>query len=85
MTRYILGLVAAIALIAGPSYAGPMAGHPNLKAAHADLKNAIQKITHAQQANEYDMEGHAQKAKDLLVQAEVELRQAAEAANANHK
>ena len=36
-------------------------------------------------ANEFDMEGHAAKAKDLLNQAEKEIRQAAEAATENKK
>jgi len=35
----------------------------------------------AQRANEWDMGGHAQKAKDLLEQVNNELKQAAEAAN----
>ena len=45
--------------------------HPNLAA--------------AQQANEWDMNGHAQKAKDLLDQVNNELKLAAEAANVNKK
>jgi hypothetical protein len=36
----------------------------------------------AQTANEFDMAGHAAKAKELLDQANNELKQAAEAANA---
>ncbi len=57
--------------------------HPNLAAAQRLSAQAYQKITAAQQANEWDMEGHAQKAKDLLDQANNELKQAAEAANKN--
>jgi hypothetical protein len=67
------------------AYAGPMKGHPNLEAAHKFLVQADEKITAAQKANEYDMEGHAQKAKDLITQALPELKQAAEAANTNKK
>ena len=37
----------------------------------------------AQQANEWDMQGHAQKAKNLLDQVNSELKLAAEAANKN--
>jgi F0F1-type ATP synthase membrane subunit b/b' len=55
--------------------------HPNLAAAQHLCEQAFQKITAAQQANEFDMEGHAQKAKDLLDEANRELKQAAEAAN----
>ncbi len=59
--------------------------HPNLAAAQRLTGQAYQKIIAAQQANEWDMEGHAQKAKDLLDQANNELKQAAEAANQNRK
>ncbi len=55
--------------------------HPNLAAAQRMSENAYQKIVAAQQANEWDMQGHAQKAKELLDQANAELKQAAEAAN----
>ena len=59
--------------------------HPNLAAAQRLCDQAFQKISAAQQANEFDMEGHAAKAKDLLDQASRELKQAAEAANKNRK
>jgi hypothetical protein len=59
--------------------------HPNLAAAQRLSEQAYQKIVAAQQANEFDMEGHAQKAKDLLEQANEQLRQAANWANKNHK
>jgi hypothetical protein len=59
--------------------------HPNLAAAQRLTDEAFQKITAAQQANEWDMDGHAKKAKDLLDQANQELKQAAEAANRNKK
>ena len=86
MNRLILGITAAAALASAGAFAkGPMAGHPNLKAAHVQVKQAMAKISAAQTANEFDMEGHAAKAKDLLEQAEHELAQAAEAATANKK
>jgi hypothetical protein len=44
-------------------------------------RQAYDQIGVAQTANEWDMKGHAQKAKELLVQVNDELRQAAEAAN----
>ncbi len=59
--------------------------HPNLAAAQRLCDQAFNKIVAAQQANEFDMDGHAQKAKDLLDQANRELKQAAEAANENKK
>ncbi len=57
--------------------------HPNLAAAQRLSENAYQKIVAAQQANEFDLAGHAQKAKDLLDQVNKELKQAAGASNRN--
>ncbi len=59
--------------------------HPNLAAAQRMAHNAYEKTVAAQQANEWDLEGHAQKAKELLDQANAELKQAAEASNKEHK
>ena len=56
--------------------------HPNLAAAQEFIQRAINRLTDAQKANEFDLGGHAQKAKDLLDQAFVEIKQAAQAANA---
>ena len=55
--------------------------HPNLAAAQKLILEAYQKISTAQQDNHWDMRGHAQKAKDLLDQANNELKLAAEEAN----
>lgn len=55
--------------------------HPNLSAAQRFIDQAYLKLTLAQQANHDDMQGHAQKAKDLLADASRELKAAAEAAN----
>ncbi len=57
--------------------------HPNLAAAQRLSQQAFERIVTAQQANEWDMQGHAQRAKDLLDQANRELKQAAGAANRN--
>jgi hypothetical protein len=57
--------------------------HPNLAAAQNFIERAISKITAAQTANEYDLGGHAARAKALLDQAYVEIKLAAKAANAN--
>jgi hypothetical protein len=57
--------------------------HPNLAAAQRLSRGAYNKIVVAQKANEWDMEGHAQKAKELLDQVNNELKLAAEAANKN--
>ena len=55
--------------------------HPNLAAAQRLVDQAFNKISAAQQANEFDMNGHAAKAKELLEQVNRELKEAAEAAN----
>ena len=57
--------------------------HPNLAAAQRLSLQAFEKITAAQEANEWDMQGHAAKAKSLLDQVNSELKQAAQAANKN--
>jgi len=59
--------------------------HPNLAAAQRFCDQAFEKISAAQTANEFDMNGHAAKAKELLEQASKELKEAAEAANKNAK
>jgi hypothetical protein len=81
-TKLIL-ITALVAFTGGILTAGPMRGHPNLEAARNDLNGAWDHITRAQQNNEYDMGGHAAKAKDLISNAKEEVRMAAEAANAN--
>jgi hypothetical protein len=55
--------------------------HPNLAAAQRLSQQAWQKIVAAQEANEWDMQGHAQKAKSLLDEANREIKLAAETAN----
>jgi predicted metal-dependent phosphoesterase TrpH len=57
------------------------ARHPNLAAAQDLSRQAWNKIIAAQKANEWDMSGHAQKAKDMLDQVNNQLKMAAEAAN----
>ncbi len=61
------------------------ARHPNLAAAQRDCGEAFDRITTAQRANEWDLAGHAAKAKDLLVEASDELKQAALSANQNRR
>ena len=55
--------------------------HPNIAAAQRLSTQAYERISAAQRANEWDMNGHAQKAKELLEQVNNELKEAAEAAN----
>ena len=55
--------------------------HPNLAAAQKHVVEANTAIATAQKANKYDMKGHAEKARQLLVEVNNELKAAAEAAN----
>ena len=55
--------------------------HGNLAAAQSYIVQAYQSINSAQQANDGQLGGHAQRAKDLLTQADAELRLAANVAN----
>jgi hypothetical protein len=81
---------AALALAAAAVMAKPPVDnishhrHPNLAAAQRLSTQAYEKVVAAQRANEFDLDGHAQKAKELLDQANRELKQAAETSNANH-
>lgn len=56
--------------------------HPNLAAAQKHVVEANAAIAVAQKDNHYDMKGHAEKARQLLVEVNNELKAAAEAANA---
>jgi hypothetical protein len=55
--------------------------HPNLFAAQRFIEQAIDRVSAAQGANEFDMGGHAAKAKDHLDRAYEEIKLAARAAN----
>jgi hypothetical protein len=55
--------------------------HPNLQAAQHHIEEARDKMDAAQSANEYDLGGHAKKAKELLDEAYKEIKEAAEFAN----
>ena len=57
--------------------------HPNLAAAQTFIERAMEKVSEAQRLNDFDMNGHAAKAKALLEEAYAEVKLAAEAANRN--
>ena len=78
-------VIGSFALAQGPARNVSGARHPNLAAAQRLSQRAFEKIVEAQHANEWDMQGHAQKAKELLEQANNELKMAAQAANRNHR
>ena len=86
----VLGSILSVGLLFGSLVYGQMGNpggavsgkrHPNLAAAQRLCDQAFAKIQAAQSANEFDMGGHAAKAKDLLEQASRERKQAAETAN----
>jgi hypothetical protein len=95
----VFGSMLAFALLFGNAAFGQQSGmavpaprqnvggkrHPHLAAAQRLCDQAFNKINEAQQANEWDLGGHARKAKELLDQASQELKQAAQASNENHK
>lgn len=87
-TKRTIGLVATVAaLAAGVAWAQEPEQnidpdrHGNLAAAQRLVVEAFDRITEAQQDNRYNLGGHAARAKDLLRQANDELRLAADAAN----
>ena len=76
-------LLATAAFAQKPVHNVSATKHPNLAAAQRFAIDAYDKVVAAQKANEWDMEGHAQKAKELLDQVNNELKQAAGEANEN--
>ena len=87
-TRVLSAVFGSALLIGGFAFAQPKqnvsAGrHPNLAAAQQLSQQAYEKIMAAQQANEFDLGGHAAKAKTLLEQVNNQLKLAAQQANKN--
>lgn len=80
----IAGFVTVAAVAAQPVRDVSAKRHPNLAAAQRLVDQAYKRVSDAQQANEFDLGGHAAKAKELLDQANAELKQAAEVSNDNH-
>jgi hypothetical protein len=78
-------MIATVATAQRPEKDVSGARHPNIAAAQRLSRQAWEKIVAAQEANEWDMQGHAQKAKNLLDQVNSELKMAAEAANRNKR
>ena len=77
----VLLLLAGLALAQRPKENVAPGRHPNLAAAQRLSQQAWQRIVAAQEANEFDMQGHAQQAKNLLDEVNRELKLAAESAN----
>jgi hypothetical protein len=82
--KLLLGCILCLGLFASGVLVGQDVSprrHPNLFAAQRFIEQAIGKVDAAQAANEFDMGGHAAKAKEHLAKAYEEIKQAAEAAN----
>jgi hypothetical protein len=58
--------------------------HGNMRAAQQLIQQAWQKVDEAQKDNNYNLGGHAGRAKELLAQASEEIKLSAEAANSHH-
>lgn len=88
---FIHGLIVAVAITApitiacarNPPKTNVGAKHPNLDAAQELVLKAYNRVEAAQRANEYDLGGHAAKAKEALRLASDELKLAAQHANKN--
>ncbi len=85
-----LATLAVLAALSTSALADPVKDvdaklHPNLAAAQSLVVDAFDKLKAAQTANEFDMTGHAQKAKDMLDKVNEQIKQAAQAANKNKK
>ena len=57
--------------------------HGNMRAAQQLIQQAWQKVDEAQRDNNYNLGGHAGRAKELLSQASEEIRLSADAANSH--
>ena len=84
-TYTLLAVVAAVAACAASAQM-PMQNidpqrHGNLAAAQNLVVQAFERLSDAQVANDYQLGGHVARAKDLLRQANEEIKYAAETAN----
>ncbi|HTV84791.1 MAG TPA: hypothetical protein VME63_05270 [Dyella sp.] len=85
----IIGLVVGIAMSAGcvamadapAPYVDIGFRHGNLRNAQENIVQAWELVDQAQYANDYQLGGHAARAKELLFEANQELRMAATSAN----
>ena len=57
--------------------------HGNMRAAQQLIQQAWQRVDEAQRDNNYNLGGHAARAKELLSQASEEIRLSADAANSH--
>lgn len=82
--KLVLGTILSLGLFASGVVVGQNVNpnrHPNLYAAQSLIEQAIGKVAEAQRANEFDLGGHGNRAKDLLNQAYNEVKLAARASD----
>lgn len=86
--RFTYTLLAVIATVAACAASAQMPmqnidpqRHGNLAAAQRLVVQAFERLSDAQVANNYQLGGHVERAKDLLRQANEEIKLAAETAN----
>jgi hypothetical protein len=86
--RFKLALLAVVAAVAACAVSAQVPvqnidpeRHGNLAAAQRLVVQAFERLSDAQNANDYQLGGHAARAKELLRQANDEIKMAAEAAN----
>jgi hypothetical protein len=80
-SKFLSGSVLCLVCFASGVLVAQGGRHPNLRAAQQLVDQAFQRISDAQRANEWDMGGHAARAKDLLEQASREIKLATVASN----
>jgi hypothetical protein len=94
MKKKLINVIAITAVVIGAGnlaayaygqYYGPVVNigerHGNMRRAQESLVAAYQAISDAQAANDGQLGGHAARAKDLITQADYEIRQAANVSN----
>ena len=77
-----LASLCSLVLAQGPVVNIDPKAHGNLAEAQKLVVQADKYVAAAQKVNDFDMQGHGQKARDLLVQVNQELKAAAEAIDA---
>jgi hypothetical protein len=80
-SKFVMGSILCLVSFAGGVLVAQGPRHPNLMDAQRLINQAYDRIVAAQRANEWDMGGHAARARDLLEQAKQEIRLATGAAN----
>lgn len=79
MNKLLLGFC-ALFLVSGLTFAEPVRDWHDLEKVHQHVQEAIHEMERARAANGYDMNGHGEKAEQLLRDAEHELHESIESA-----